>query len=220
MKNKVVVVGTGLFSEVAKDYFNEFSHYEVVAFSCHEQYKTGDTYSGLPLISLEQLSENYSPDNYSVFVAIGYGKMNKMRQSVFEEVKSIGYQCVNFIHPNVKIWDSTEIGENVFIFEDNTIQPYTKIGNNTILWSGNHIGHHSTIGEHCFIASHVVVSGSCSIGNNTFIGVNATLHDSINIGRECLIGAGAIIAKDAYDKQVFVPKSTTVYRKDSSEIGF
>lgn len=55
------------------------------------------------------------------------------------------------------------IGENVFLLEDNTIQPFVSIGNNVTLWSGNHIGHHSTIHDHCFLASHIVVSGGVVI---------------------------------------------------------
>ena len=57
------------------------------------------------------------------------------------------------------VWARHEIGENCFIFEDNTIQPFVKIGDDVVLWSGNHIGHHAEIGDHCFISSHVVISG-------------------------------------------------------------
>lgn len=220
MSNKLIIVGTGLFAEVARSYFDEFSNYNVKLFSCHARYKKSNTIYGLPLIEVENLVDNYSPEKYDVFIAIGYGKMNKMRQSVYEEIKDLGYQCATFVHPEVKIWDSTLLGDNVFIFEDNTIQPFTTIGNNTILWSGNHIGHHTTIGDHCFISSHVVISGSCSIGDNCFLGVNATFHDGLHIGAENLIGAGAIISRDTKPKEVYVPDSTDVYRKNSEEIGF
>ncbi|WP_245213936.1 hypothetical protein [Rhodoferax sp. AJA081-3] len=63
-----------------------------------------------------------------------------------------------------------EIGENCFILEDNTLQPFTKIGNNVILWSGNHIGHHGEIHDHVTFTSHVVMSGHCSIGPYSFLG--------------------------------------------------
>jgi len=220
MKNKLIIVGTGLFAGVAKAYYEEFTDYYIVAFACHEKYKKSDTIYDKPLRTIEKIKEEYPVADYDVFVAIGYGKMNKMRQTVYEEIKDLGYNFASFIYPNVKIWDSTTIGDNVFIFEDNTIQPFTKIGNNTILWSGNHIGHHSTIGNHCFISSHVVISGACRIGNNVFIGVNSTFHDSLKIGNEALVGAGAIISRDIMDKEVYVPSRTSVYKKRSDEIGF
>jgi len=220
VQRNLVIVGTGLFAEVASAYFEEFTDYKVAAFSCHESYKTGDEIYGRRLLAIENLAPDYSPADSDIFVAIGYGQMNKMRQRVYEEMKERGYSCATFVHPEVKIWESTTVGENVFIFEDNTIQPFTRIGSDTILWSGNHVGHHSIIGEHCFISSHVVISGSCTIGNNVFIGVNSTLHDSLTIGDECLIGAGAVISKNTAPKSVYVPQATKVFPKTSDQIGF
>lgn len=219
-KSPLVIVGTGLFAQLARDYFQELTDYDVVAFSCHERFKEAEELNGLPLLSLETLDDHWPASKASVFVAIGYNKMNTDRQAVYEEMKSRGYACASFVFPNVKIWNSSKLGDNVFIFEDNTVQPYTSIGNNTVLWSGNHIGHHSTVGDHCFISSHVVISGSCRVGNNVFMGVNATLHDSLTIGDKCLIGAGAIISKDTQPKEVFVPASTKPFPKNSEEIGF
>ena len=216
----LVIVGTGLFAEVAKVYFEELANYRVDAFACHARYREADTIHGLPLHKLEELEALCPPEQYKVFVAIGYGKMNKHRQSVYEEMVARGYRLATFVHPGVKIWSSTTLGDNVFIFEDNTVQPFTDIGSNTILWSGNHIGHHSRVGDHCFISSHVVISGSCEIGKNTFIGVNATLRDGLKIGDETLIGGGAIIMHDTDPKSVYVPERTKVHKKNSEEIGF
>ena len=100
------------------------------------------------------------------------------------------------------------IGENCFIFEDNTIQPFVSIGNNVTLWSGNHIGHHSVIRDHTFIASHVVISGGVEIGEQCFIGVNATLRDHIKVGDRCVIGAGALLLADAAPEGVYVGAAT------------
>jgi sugar O-acyltransferase (sialic acid O-acetyltransferase NeuD family) len=216
----MVVVGTALFAEVVRDYFHEYTDYRVRAFACHAQYKSQDTFGGLPVVSIEDLDHQHPPGEVEVFVAIGYRKMNKLRQATYEELKARGYSFASFIAPNVKTWSSNRFGENVFIFENNVIQPHVQIGNNTILWSGNHIGHHSTIGNHCFISSHVVVSGSCKIGDNSFLGVNSTLHDSLSIGPENLIGAGAVIARDTQEREVFVPSATKAFPKTSDQVEF
>jgi sugar O-acyltransferase (sialic acid O-acetyltransferase NeuD family) len=217
---KLVIIGTGPFPEVAKAYFEEFTNYRVVAFACHARFKKSESIYGSPLYTLETLKDICDVSSHDVFVAIGYGKMNKMRQAAYEEVKALGYACCSFVHPNVKIWSSTKLGDNVFIFEDNTIQPFTSIGNNTILWSGNHIGHHSRIGDHCFISSHVVISGLCEVGNNVFIGVNATLRDGVKIANETLIGAGAIIMKDTVSKDVYISEKTKRFSENSENIDF
>ena len=220
MKKNLIIIGTGLFAEVAKCYFDELSDYQVVGFSCHHRYRYADEIYGLPLYSLEELEGFHLKNEISIFIAIGYKEMNKVRQRVFEEVKALGYSFASFVHPEVKIWSTTSLGDNVFIFENNTIQPFTKIGSNTVLWSGNHIGHHSKIGSHVFISSHVVISGSCIIGNNVFIGVNSTLHDNLTIADETLIGAGAIVSRSTRHLEVFAPTATKVFTKNSRAIGF
>lgn len=220
MKPQLIIVGTGLFAEVVQCYFDELSPYEVIGFACHKAFKQEDAVRGLPLHALEDLHLVHPPGSVTLFVAVGYKQMNRTRQKVYTELKSAGYTFATFVHPAIKLWDSVSLGENVFIFEDNTIQPFTKIGNNTILWSGNHIGHHTSVGDHCFISSHVVISGSCTVGNNVFIGVNATFHDGLTIGDECLIGAGAVISKSTNPKEVFVPVSTKPFHKNSDEVGF
>lgn len=220
MQKKLVIVGTGLFAEVACSYFEQYAGYEVVAFACHEEYKQEAKVYNRRVLAIQDLPLVHPPRELHAFIAIGYSQMNRMRQKVYEEIKSLGYKCTTFVHPNVRIWDTTTIGENVFIFEDNTIQPFTKIGNNTVLWSGNHVGHHSTIGDHCFISSHVVISGSCIVGNNVFVGVNAALHDSISIGDECLIGAGALISKSTDPKSVYIAQATKPFPKRSDQIRF
>ena len=96
-----------------------------------------------------------------------------------------------------------ECGENCFILEDNTIQPFVTIGDNVIMWSGNHIGHHSAIGDHVMVTSHVVISGGCSIEPHCFFGVNATIRDETVIGRETLVGAGVTILADTEPYSVY-----------------
>ncbi len=220
MKKKLVIIGTGLFAEVACSYFEELANYEVLAFACHASYKTSDEVYGRQLLTIETLAQYYTHVDTEVFVAIGYGQMNKMRQRVYTEMKERGYRCATFVHPNVRIWSSTTVGDNVFIFEDNTIQPFTKIGNDTVLWSGNHFGHHGTIGNHCFITSHVVICGYCVIEDNVFIGVNATLRDGVKVAKETLIGAGTIILKDTKPKEVYAPERTKPFPKNTDQIKF
>jgi UDP-3-O-[3-hydroxymyristoyl] glucosamine N-acyltransferase len=110
------------------------------------------------------------------------------------------------------------VGDNCFILEDNTIQPFVKIGNNVTLWSGNHIGHDATIEDHCFLASQIVVSGRVRIGESCFIGVNATLRNSITIAPRTLIGAGAVIMKDTEEGGVYLAPRPTLADKRSDEI--
>ena len=213
----VVIVGTGTMGQVVAEYFAADSPYEVVAFAATGEFLTAPEYLGRPLIDFSTMAAGpYAPSAVKAYVAIGYSRLNRTRARFYYEARKMGYELVTYVHPLVKIWPSTEIGDNVFIFEDNTVQPFTRIGADTTLWSGNHIGHHSKIGEHCFISSHVVVSGQCEVGDYTFIGVNSTLRDSISVGRGCFLGAGTLLSKSAPDNTLFAPDATEAARIPAS----
>ena len=127
----------------------------------------------------------------------------------------IRLQILTTVSSRAFIWRNVKIGENCFIFEDNTIQPFVKVGNDVVLWSGNHIGHNSTIRDHSFFSSHVVISGFCDIGEYSFLGVNSTVINNISIGEDCFIGAGALIQKDVLSGSVLQESSTDISKVSS-----
>jgi sugar O-acyltransferase (sialic acid O-acetyltransferase NeuD family) len=218
MKKPLVIFGAGDIAELAHYYFSTDSNYEVVAFTVDAAYITEENFCDLPVVPFEELVNRYPPDSHQLFVALSYSKLNAVRKEKYLVAKTLGYQLASFISSHATVLNNGRIGENCFIFEDNTIQPFVIIGNNVTLWSGNHIGHHSTIKDHCFIASHVVVSGGVEIGEQCFIGVNVTLRDHIKIGEKCVIGAGALMLADAEPEGVYIGAATERSRVPSSRL--
>lgn len=208
MKKPLIIFGTGYIGQLAHFYFSTQSGYEIVAFTVDSAYLNESTFCGHPVIPFEEISRQYAPDQYELFIALSYSKLNAIRKEKYLAAKAIGYRLASFISSRATVLNNWNIGENCFIFEDNTIQPFVTIGNNVTLWSGNHIGHHSTIKDHCFIASHVVISGGVEIGEQCFIGVNAALRDHITVGDRCVIGAGALLLTDAEPEGVYAGQAT------------
>ena len=217
-KKKLILFGKGLYTEIAYQYFQEDSIYDVIAFCLDDEFISESTYLGLPMVKFSEITEKYPPTNYSMHIAISYTNLNKVREIKYKEAKDRGYELISYVSSNSTIKSKIPIGENTFIFEDNTVQPFVKIGNNVILWSGNHIGHHSTIEDHNFISSHVVISGQCNIKSNCFIGVNSTIAHRVTIEEENIIGAGSVINKDTSKKEVYAPEKTKLISSDSSKI--
>jgi len=217
MSKQLVIFGMGDMARMAHHLFATDSDYVVVASCVSKQYLEGDTYLYTPLVAFEEVEKCYPHDQYHMFVAMGYRKVNTLRHEIFLQAKSKGYQLATYKSSRATIL-SDDIGENTFIFEDNTIQPFVRIGNNVVLWSGNHIGHDATIGDHCFITSHAVISGHVYIGERSFIGVNATIRNNIKIGTQNVIGAGAWISRDTPDFSVYSHKATPQYHKRSDEL--
>jgi len=215
---KLVIFGAGVIARMAHYYFTRDTEHEVVAFTVDEKYRPSDTFLDLPLVPLEGIEKRYAPAEYKMFVGLGYARMNKAREEKYHQMKAIGYELVSYVSSRCSFLTDHPVGDNCFILEDNTIQPFVKIGNNVTLWSGNHIGHDAVIEDHCFLTSHVVVSGFTRIGHHSFLGVNATLRNDITIAPETLIGAGAIIMKDTVEQGVYLPERAQLFGKKSSEI--
>jgi sugar O-acyltransferase (sialic acid O-acetyltransferase NeuD family) len=218
MKDKLVIFGTGDIAQLAHFYFSKESAYDVVAFSVDASYMNDPTFLGLSVVSFEDVVKHYPPEQHDFFVALSYSKLNTVRKEKYLAAKALGYRLASFVSPNATILNEGQIGENCFIFEDNTIQPFVSIGNNVTLWSGNHIGHHSIIKDHVFIASHVVISGGVEIGEQCFIGVNATLRDHIKVGDRCVIGAGSLLLADAEPEGVYIGNATDRSRVPSTRL--
>lgn len=215
---ELVIFGTGDIARLAHYYFTRDSAYRVAAFCVDHDYRGADTFEGLPLVDFEDVARLYPPAQYAMFVAVSYAKMNAVRARKYAEARDRGYTLASYVSSRATVLTDHPIGDNCFILEDNTIQPFVRIGRDVTLWSGNHVGHDSTIGDHCFIASHVVISGHCAIGESCFIGVNATLRNSIRIADRTLIGAGAIVMGDTREGGVYLPHRATLYSKSSDEI--
>lgn len=215
---RLIIFGTGVVARMANFYFRTDSEHEVVAFAVDTEYKQGDRFEGLPLVDSTVLTTQYPPGEYGMFVALGYGRMNRARAEKYEQMKAAGYDLVSYISSRCTYLSESPPGDNCFILEDNTIQPFVTIGNDVILWSGNHVGHDAVIEAHCFIASHVVISGFVRIRPYCFIGVNATLRDAIDIGESTLVGAGSIIMKNTREHSVYVPERTPLFKKTSDRI--
>jgi sugar O-acyltransferase (sialic acid O-acetyltransferase NeuD family) len=194
---KIIIFGVQDFAQLAYFYLQNDSVHEVVAFSVNQEYlPETKAFEGLPVIPFETVEKQYPPSGFSFFAPLSPRQMNRLRASIYEQIKNKGYELISYVSSKATTFPGTPVGDNCFILEDNTIQPFTSIGNNVVLWSGNHIGHHSVIKDHVSFTSHVVLSGHCVVEPYSFLGVNATVRDGIRIAEGSLIAMAATITKD------------------------
>ena len=203
-----MLFGLGDMAEVAYHYFTTDSEYEIVAFTVDRAFLDRETFRGLPVVAFEEVTGCFPPAAHHMFIALGYSQLNAARQLKVQQSREAGYSLASYISSHATVLNNYDIGDNCFVLEDNTIQPFVKIGNNVVLWSGNHVGHHSQIGNHCFIASHVVISGRVKIEERCFIGVNVTIRDNVTVGPRCVLGAGTLLLADAEADGVYSPEAT------------
>ena len=218
---KVIIFGVKDFASLAHFYLKHDSQHQVVAFSVTKEYFPEDkTFEGLPVLEFEGIEKLYDPLQFHFFAPISHRNMNRIRESIYNQIKAKGYKLISYVSSKATTFPGTQIGENSFILEDNTIQPFTRIGNNVVMWSGNHIGHHGTIKDHVLFTSHVVLSGHCTVEPYSFFGVNATVRDSLHIAEGSLIAMGACVTKNTEPWGVYKGNPAEKGRVLSRELDF
>lgn len=200
---RLVIIGDSAFAQIAFEYFSVDTAYEVVAFAVERAYRKRLALFGIPVVDFEDLPSLYPPREHAFYAALVYTDGNRPRARLYRAARELGYRPASYISPRAFVWRNVSLGEHVFIFEDNVVQPFATVGDNVVLWSGNHVGHHSSIGHDTFVSSHVVISGFVNVGRSAFLGVNSSIVNNVDVGDDCILGAGALVLRD-------VPSGTTV----------
>lgn len=201
-KKKLVLVGDSVFAQVAFEFFQFDSEYEVVAFAVERQFLHRTEMFGIPIVPFEDLERLYPPADHFAFVAIVFTQFNRLRTRLYRECKEKGYAVASYISSAATIRPKSKIGEHCFICEQTVIQPFTEVGDNVVIWSGNQICHRCQVRNNSFILPNCLVSDGVRIGENSIIGANVTFASDRSVGRDCFIGPAALIDQDAPDGSV------------------
>jgi sugar O-acyltransferase (sialic acid O-acetyltransferase NeuD family) len=205
---QVVIFGTGEFAECVYFYLSNDSSYTIAGFTVDSNGMKNETFMGLRVVPFDEVQNIYPPDNFDMFIALGYQNLNSTRTRKFLEAKGKGYELVSYISTKSTVWNDLQIGENCFIGENNSIQPFVTIKDNVIIWGGNLIAHGAYISPNCFITSGAVIAGGTKIGENCFIGVHSTIREHTEVARECTIGANAFISKNTHEGETYISEPT------------
>ena len=198
----LVIFGAAEIAEVAAFYFAALGR-PIAAFTVDAAHLKESNFQGRPVVPFEEVSSRFGAESHDGFVALSYARMNAVREAKVQAMKAAGFALASYVSPQATVF-TQEIGENCFILEDNTIQPFVRIGNNVTLWSGNHVGHHAVIEDNVFVSSHVVLSGGVTVGRNSFLGVNSTVADHVKLAPFTLLGAGVTILDDTDAEGIYM----------------
>jgi sugar O-acyltransferase (sialic acid O-acetyltransferase NeuD family) len=218
---RVVIFGTEENASLAHFYLSHDSDHEVEAFTVDEAYlPSSGELEGKSVVAFEHIEDVYSPQEFALFAPLSPRGMNRLRETIYLRGKAKGYSFISYVSSKATVFAGAEIGENCFILEDNTLQPFTSVGDDVVMWSGNHIGHHGAIRDHVFFTSHVVLSGRCLVEPYCFFGVNATIRDGLRLAEGTLVGMGACVTKDTEPWSVYIGNPAQKGRTPSNELDF
>jgi len=214
---KLIIFGTGKIADIIFYYATEECGFEVSGFTVDSNFVTNETFHGLPVVAFETVKTKFPPDEFSMFIALGYHSLNKVRQIKYESAKEKGYQLESIISPYSHLPKNIVIGDNCFIMPPSLIHPYVEIENNVFVWNGSVIGHHSKINSHTWVTSGVNIAGNVTIGQNTFLAINATIGHNVSISENCFIGSNTLITKNIDANTVVIENSTKPFRLNSQQ---
>lgn len=214
---KVVIIGTGETSDIVAEILAENSDYKVCGYSVNRKYLRQSTYKNLPLVALEELEQYFPTEDYKVFVAISYEKLNTLREKIYLDLKKRKYTFINVISKKANISPSARVGENCLIMENVILQHQCLVGNNVFIWAGSNIGHQGIIGDHNFISMNCGIAGFSKINNNCFVGIGSVLADNIIVNQYCFLGMGSIVTHSIDEFSVVKPLATRTESYNSKQ---
>lgn len=216
---KILIFGINRYAELLSEYMME-DGMPVSAFVVDEKYGMGQTmFQNRPVVFTENVQNECPPEEYQAIFALGYTKMNELRQIKQRKFREMGYEIIGYRHPSALIL-TDEIGEGNVFLENVTIGKHTKIGEGNVFYPCAHVAHHSQVGDFNFFAISCSVAGSVQLGNNCFLGNNCTLKNGIKVHDHTLVGAGCYLADDTeYGGGVYVPaRSILLEGKNSMDM--
>ena len=141
---RLVLFGTGMVTRFVRYFIEHETDHEVVALTVDGEHIGEPTAFGLPVVPFEDLQRSHPPDDFSMFVALGYTRVNKLREEKCSEARAMGYELISHVSPRASTWDDLSLGDNCLIMDEVIVHPFVELGSNIMIWSGAHIGHGSS----------------------------------------------------------------------------
>src|SRR6266851_8758881 len=99
---RIVIFGIGIGADTARRYFERDTPHEVVGYLVDREFLTVPTFSGRPVVAVDDAVAAFSPDDVLAFVPLGSSRMNMLRAEKYRLLKSLGYRFLTYVHSSNK----------------------------------------------------------------------------------------------------------------------
>lgn len=216
MKKNIVIYGCGELGRRLRLYFERENLNKVLAFVSDGENDV--VVDDLPVYSFDRCKELYPKEECYMFVAIGYSKVNTIREKICKKCREAGYQLINYISPKSNCWNNVVFGDNVFVEDNVFIGDHCKIGNGVFIKAGCVLCHNDELQDYVFFSGGVVVGGDVIVKKNSFVGLNATLKSHITISEFNVVGSGANIVYSTASNCVLVGNPAKCIEKNVMDV--
>jgi len=124
-------------------------------------------------------------------VTVGQIKSNRVRVSLFEKLKNIGFNLPIIVSPLAYVSKHATIKEGSIVMHLALVNAEAKIGKNCIINTKALIEHDAVIEDNSHISTGAIVNGGTIVKENSFFGSNAVSKEYIKC--EGFIKAGSVL---------------------------
>ncbi len=156
----------------------------------------GKTIITYPIIGCDDDIPNLTEKYKYFLITIGQIKLSKIRQNIFNNLKSFNIFFLLVISPLAYVSPHSRIGNGTIVMHGAIVNAGADIGENCIINTHAIIEHDVRIENHCHISTTAVVNGGAYIGRNSFIGSKSMIREGVTIEKATVISAGSIVMAD------------------------
>lgn len=194
MKQKLLILGSGLYAEEIADFIDSSDRFELKGFvEGVERQRCSVSLLDRPVLWIDDIA-SLEPD-YRALCAVG----SPRRKQFILRALTHGLQFTSYIHPFTQVSARATLGQGSIISPGCIIATGTSIGEHTIVNRGSLVGHHVTIGDYVTLSPGANIAGRSVIGDSSYIGMGAIVLDGITVGQHVQVGAGAVVTRDVPD---------------------
>ena len=180
MKEKILLIGGGGHCKSVIDVIELEDKYEIAGIIDTKE-RIGQEVLGYKVIACDDdLSELFKTYTYA-FVTVGHIRSNALRITLFNVLKTIGYNIPLITSPLAYVSKHSIVGEGSIIMHHALVNANAKVGKNCIINSKALIEHDAIIEDNCHISTATVINGGVVVKQNCFVGSNATTKEYVEV---------------------------------------
>lgn len=213
---RVVGIGAGGHAKVLIDILRLRGEVEVIGLTDPDPVRWNTSIAGVPVLGDDRLLPVLFAQGVSgAFVGVGGVGDNRLRQRLYEQARTIGFQMISLFHPHAIIAASAVLGSGLMIMANAVVNPEASLGDNVIINTGAIVEHECQVGAHVHVAPGAVLSGGVRVGDGVHLGAGAVVRQHLTIGPWAIVGAGAVVTKDvSFDTTVVGIPARPLIRAD------
>jgi acetyltransferase-like isoleucine patch superfamily enzyme len=177
--------------------------------------KQGSIIYNIPIVgkvNISQIMDDYKSKKFEMII-ITVSTSIDFRSSIFEQLKELGVEFANLIHPSSNVGFNTTLGVGNIILAQTSVGACSVIGNNNFISAHCNIEHHNTLGNNCTFGPGVMTSGNVHIKNNIKFGTGVFIEPKVTIESCSIISSGSIITRNISENSVVYDSGIKVQTK-------